>query len=766
MYRAQLTVEGIVQGVGFRPAVYRLAHELGLTGYVRNMGNLVEIVLEGDEERIKRFIKRLKAEKPPISRITRINNEISAIDSPSFSDFSIKESSSESSGTSVIPADVATCSRCLEEIMDENNRRYLYPFTACTDCGPRFTVIESIPYDRERTSMREFPLCSSCMEEYLNPLDRRYHAEATCCPVCGPRPFLWRGDVIETDNPLKMAAELLDEGEILAVKGIGGTHLVCRADDEDAVMKLRSRLGRPSQPFACMSPDVPSVKVYACISEAEEKALTSRRRPIVVLNKNSDYPLAPSVAPGLHNIGVMLPYSGMHHVLFRYTSAPAYVMTSANKPGDPMFIRNSEITRGLKGIADYFLLHDRKIINRCDDSVVRFRGGEMAFIRRSRGYAPEPYDLTHLSENLSALCLGPEIDVTFSVLKGGQCYVSQHIGNTSKYDTLLFLKDAVNYLMGITGTESVDVIACDLHPQFLTTSYAEELSERFSADILRVQHHHAHALALMLDNGVGECVCIAADGVGYGADGTSWGGEILHCHGPEYSRVGSLMPQKMPGGDLATRYPARMLLSMLLDSYDGDIRELFIERYLDYFPHGEREIDVVLKQMETGLNTGVSSSTGRVLDAISAALRICGMRTYEGECAMKLESTAFRAKGELKIPFKILRRDGRYILDTSGILMDVMDLLESGEKRAEIANAAQRAVAEGLAEMAVLAAEDLGVDVIGGTGGVFYNEAISLAVRDYVKERGYSFIQHRNSCAGDGSVSLGQAVAAALEYRK
>ncbi|MDI6841783.1 MAG: carbamoyltransferase HypF [Methanothermobacter wolfeii] len=765
MYRAHIIVEGIVQGVGFRPSVYRLADETRLTGYVRNIGNAVEIVVEGERSRLDEFIARLKTEKPTISRISNVKVDFERIGKLSFHDFSIKESSSEFSGTSVIPADVATCDLCLGEIMDEDNRRHLYPFTACTDCGPRFTVIESVPYDRERTSMREFPLCESCMEEYLNPLDRRYHAEATCCPECGPELFLYRKKVMETDDHIMRAAELLDMGKIIAFKGIGGTHLVCRADDDDAVMELRSRLGRPGQPFACMSPDLESIRRYAVVSEREEKVLKSRRRPIVVLNKSRDYCLAPSVAPGLHNIGVMLPYSGLHHVLFRYTDAPAYVMTSANRPGDPMLVRNRDIIEGLDGIADYFLLHNRRIVNRCDDSVVRFRGGEMAFIRRSRGYAPEPYDLTGISGDVSALCLGPELDVTFSVLRKGQCYVSQHIGNTSRYDTFLFLKEAVEHLMNITGTDELDVVACDLHPRFLTTGYAEEMAEELSAEILRVQHHHAHSLALMFDNMVDECICIAADGVGYGDDGTSWGGEILHCTGPEYRRVGSLMPQKMPGGDLATRYPARMLLSILGEYHDAEeLREIFTRRYIHYFPHGEREIDTVIKQLESGLNVSLSTSTGRVLDAISAALNICGRRTYEGECAMKLESAAFAARGRLKIPFEVKRSKGRYILNTSGILLQVMDLLERGEDVNEIAYAGQRAVAEGLAEMAVLAAADTGVECIGGTGGVFYNEAISLAVKDYITREGYGFIQHRNSCAGDGSVSLGQAVLASLKH--
>ncbi len=765
MYRARILVQGIVQGVGFRPTVYRLAIELKLKGYVRNLGNIVEIVIEGDKRVIESFIKNLKLKKPPISKISDMRVEWDKIGEFNFNEFEIRDSLSDFAGTSIIPADVATCSSCLDEMENPSDRRYIYPFTACTDCGPRFTVIEEIPYDRERTSMRDFPLCGDCLREYKDPLDRRYHAEATCCPICGPELFLHGKDLSTVDNPLKKVAELLDDGNIVAMKGIGGTHLACDATNEKIVKRLRERLGRPSQPFACMSPDIGTIKTFAVVSEDEEKVLMSRQRPIVVLKKNDDYNLAPSVAPDLHNIGVMLPYSGIHHIFFRYAKKPAYIMTSANRPGEPMIIRNSDILEKLRGVADYFLLHNRRIVNRCDDSVVRFRGNDMAFIRRSRGYTPEPYDLSFLSSNLNVIALGPEIDVTFAILNHGQCYVSQYIGNTTKYETTQFLEDALKHLIKITGVDDIDVIVCDLHPRFFTTRFAKELSEEYSADLLQVQHHHAHAAALSIDGGVEEFVCIAADGVGYGDDGTAWGGEILYCFDDQYARLGSLMPQKMPGGDICATYPARMLLSILKERYELEYLEnLFLEDYKDYFPYGEREINLVMKQLENNVNVSITTSTGRVLDSIAAALFICGKRTYEGECAMKLESAAYRSSSDIGIPFRIKRYDGRYVVDTSYLLEEVMALKESGEDIFDIAAAAQRSLSMGLAEVAVRVAEDVGVNVIGGSGGVFYNEDISLTIKNYVEEEGYEFIQHKNSCAGDGAVCLGQAVVAAKKF--
>ena len=789
----KVLVEGIVQGVGFRPFVYRIATELELTGYVRNLGNVVEIIIQGSDDKITDFIYKLQNELPPIAKINNLETEeLENIEQ--YADFTIKESSDSFSGTSVIPPDLAICDKCLEEINDPENRRYNYPFNACTDCGPRFTVIENVPYDRDKTTMDDFPLCEDCEVEYKNPLDRRYHAEASCCEVCGPSLELYHNDnqnpvKIECEDPLIETAKLLDEGKIFAIKGIGGTHLVANVMLEDTVKILRERLGRENQAFAVMSPDIETVKNYAIVSEAEEETLLSKERPIVILKKNESYDFAESVSPGLHNIGVMLPYAPLHHLLFNHTDTPAYIMTSANVPGEPMMITNEEILKNLDTIADYYLIHNRRILNRCDDSVARFRNNELAFIRRSRGYTPEPYDLkgkyTDLNpefDNLNILALGPELDVTFTILKNSKAYVSQHIGNTNKYRTYEFLQEAIKHMMRITKTDSFDAIACDLHPQFFTTRLAKELAEEYDCPLIPVQHHHAHGISLLNDHhsegsANNEMIIIAADGVGYGADGNSWGGEILYTNIKDFERTASLMPQKMPGGDLCTKYPVRMLASILSnpnseyekEKYSEDyLKELLNENYLDSFQHGAIEIKSLFRQMETNLNVGINTSTGRVLDSVSTALHICDKRSYEGEASMKLESYAYEYKEEDTLEdFPVIIKDyidedgnKRRILDTTAILRYITDKIEEGENLHKIAVAGQKAVSIGLAKLAIESAKEKGIKTIGATGGVFYNEAITSYIKEYIENEGFEFIQHANSCPGDGSVSLGQAIIA------
>lgn len=809
MESIKVLVEGIVQGVGFRPFVYRIATELELVGYVRNLGNVVEIILQGTDNQLADFIYKLQNELPPIAKINNLRTEDIEIDSP-YTDFTIKESSDSFSGTSVIPPDLAICDKCLEEINDPQNRRYKYPFNACTDCGPRFTVIENVPYDRDKTTMDDFPLCDECEIEYKNPLDRRYHAEASCCEVCGPSLKLMKNETeeeistdkegneikamkrtaidTESNDPLKDTARLLDEGKIFAIKGIGGTHLVANVKDEKAVNLLRERLGRKNQAFAVMSPDIETVRSFAIVSDEEEKTLLSKERPIVILKKSKDYDFAESVSPGLHNIGVMLPYAPLHHLLFNETDSPAYIMTSANVPGEPMMITNEEILQNLDEIADYYLIHNRRILNRCDDSVARFRNNELAFIRRSRGYTPEPYDLkgkyTDINpdfDNLNILALGPELDVTFTILKNSKAYVSQHIGNTNKYRTYEFLQEAIKHMMRITKTDSFDAIACDLHPQFFTTRLAKEYAEKYDCPLIPVQHHHAHGISLLNDhydddNDLNEMIIIAADGVGYGADGNSWGGEILYTDIKGFERMASLMPQKMPGGDLCTKYPARMMASILSNpesDYENEkytkeyIEELLNNNYLDSFKHGSVEIKSLFRQMETNLNVGINTSTGRVLDSVSTALHICDERSYEGEASMKLESYAFEYKGEGSLDdFPIIVKEyedengKRLILDTTAILRYIIDKIEEGEDLHKIAAAGQKAVSIGLAKLAIESAKEKGITTIGATGGVFYNEAITDYIKTYIEKEGFDFIQHINSCPGDGSVSLGQAIVA------
>ena len=743
MNAIMILTQGIVQGVGFRPYVYRLASDLNLKGYVRNLGNVVEIVIEG--ENTDDFVRRLPEELPPIAKIDSM--EVNEIEAENYCDFEIIESGDSYSGVSVIPPDIAICDKCLEEIRNPEDRRYKYPFNACTDCGPRFTVIESVPYDRERTSMEDFPLCDECLVEYRQPLDRRYHGEAICCSDCGPQMEIYKGSKrLDVENPIRKGAEILKDGEILAIKGIGGTHLVVDAYNDSAIRELRKRLNRPNQAFAVMCKDLESLENYAKLSEREIETITSNKRPIVILKKNDGYRFPESLSPGLHNIGVMLPYSPMHYLLFDEGDIDTYVMTSANIPGEPMMIENAEI---ISGVNDYSLVHNRRILNRCDDSVIRFRNNELSFIRRSRGYTPEPYTINYDVNDSNVLALGPELDVTFSIAKGSKVYPSQHIGNTNKPKTLMFLRNAIENMERITKINEFDTIACDMHPHFFTTRLAHELAEKYDAEVLPVQHHHAHAVALANDHGIDEMIAIAADGVGYGSDGTSWGGEILYTNITSFERMSHLEPQLMPGGDVATKYPVKMLLSILKD-------DDLIGNYLDYFKYGEIEIRNIKKQIESNINVGITTSTGRVLDSMAVALEICHERTYEGECSMKLESSAYYSTKDLEIPV-IIENDQ---LNTTEILREVVRLYQKGEKKADVAAAGQFAVASGLSELAIRAADKKGIQNIGATGGVFYNEAITDTVKNYVENNGYEFIQHLNTCAGDGSVSLGQSIVA------
>lgn len=739
MTAKKILTQGIVQGVGFRPYVYRLATSLNLKGYVRNLGNVVEIILEGEDTDL--FIKRLQSELPPIARIDNI--QVMDIDERNYGDFTIIESSDAYSGISVIPPDIAICDSCLSEIRNPEDRRYKYPFNACTDCGPRFTVIDSVPYDRDKTSMDEFPLCDDCLIEYKNPLDRRYHGEAICCSDCGPQMAIYRkNELIECDNPIGLGAEKLSDGKILAIKGIGGTHLVVDAYNDKAIKELRIRLNRQNQAFAVMSSDLKSVERYAKLTKREIETITSNKRPIVILKKNENYDFPESLSPGLHNIGVMLPYSPMHYLLFDEGEIDTYVMTSANIPGEPMMIDNAEI---INGISDYSLVHNRKILNRCDDSVIRFRNNELSFIRRSRGYTPEPYTINYDVNDLNVLSLGPELDVTFCLATEGIAYPSQHIGNTNKLKTLDFLKNSINHMKKITKICNINAVACDLHPHFFTTKLAYE----FGVEVIPVQHHHAHAVALANDNNINEMIVIAADGTGYGDDHTSWGGEILYTDINSYERMAHLERQIMPGGDLATKYPIRMLLSIIKD-------EELIKNYLKYFKYGEIEIKNIFKQIDAGINVGVTTSTGRVLDSISAALEICNERTYEGEASMKLESAAYYSTNELELP-RIIEDN---TLNTTELVKEVVNLYLKGHKKSDIANAAQKTIAKGLSELAIDAADRKGLMDIGATGGVFYNEAITDSVKNHIESNDYNFIQHKNTCCGDGSVSLGQAIVA------
>lgn len=763
--RAEIAVTGIVQGVGFRPSTYRHAVHHALVGFVRNMGDAgVQVVVEGEKVNIEKFIDSIRFEQPPLSRIDDIVVSWKSATNE-FTGFRVVPSERAGLGLpSVVPPDLALCEDCLREMFDPKDRRYNYPFITCVNCGPRFTIIEELPYDRPMTSMKDFPLCTDCLGEYQNPPDRRYRAEPTCCPVCGPKMALYDrdGHHIGASDPLQETARLLDEGNLVAVKGIGGIHIASKTTDDEVLARLRGKFNRPQQPLAVMSRDLKTVRTFAEVSGDEAELLTSYRRPIVVLQRSSDYGLSELVAPGLDSVGVMLPYSGIHHLILHHGKEPAYVMTSANVPGLPMSIDNAEAITELKGKVDYFLLHDRTIVNRCDDSVIKLVDGRPAFLRRSRGYVPEPVKLSFNSK-LRVLAVGADLNVTTAVLSDDRCFVSQYIGDTMKLETLEYLQAASKQLLRLLNLDTVDIVSHDLHPNYATTRIAPQIAKNLGAKTVAVQHHHAHLCSLMAEHGIEEIVGIAADGVGYGTDGSAWGGEVMIARFDSFAHVGGLKKQRMPGGDLAAIYPARMVAGILWEQLErAELGRVLEKHCASGFKRGRREREMVLRQLERNLNVFQTSSCGRVLDAVSCLLGVCDERTYEGEPAIKLEAAA--AGGDVRrveLEPVIEKVDGKNTLDTTKLLLGILSALRARVPRKHIAAAAQMAVARGLASIAADAASTEGIEIVGGSGGVFYNRAITSTVRKEIEKLGLKFIQHEVLPPGDGCISVGQAVAAA-----
>ena len=594
--RAEIKVSGIVQGVGFRPFIYRIAVKNGLVGYVRNRGDaVVEIVVEGKKNNVRQFLRDLKDEKPPLARIYDLTTNYSK-DEGNLEKFTIVKSSEEVElSGSVIPSDVSVCNECLKELRDPKNQRYDYFFITCTNCGPRYTIIRKLPYDRLNTTMQDFQMCSFCSREYKDPSNRRFHAQTVACPKCGPKAYLTTndGEFTECEDPIREAGRLLEEGYIVAIKGNGGFHVATATTKSEPIARLRKVKHRTQKPFAIMASNLKTVKSFAEVSPREAELLTSYLKPIVLLKKRDDYCLSELVSPGLHNVGVMLPYTGLHAMLFDKVNEPAFVMTSANPPNEPIVTENAEAIKNLGSVVDFFLFHNRTIAHRCDDSVVRFNGEDLSIIRRSRGYAPEPIHLKLLVDEC-VLGVGAELNVTSCLLLRNKAFVSQHVGDVENLETLVFLKNSINHLTKLTNSK-VEVIACDLHPKFTTTKLANDLGTKLECHVIPIQHHHAHIASLMGEWNLNEMVGIACDGFGYGSDGTAWGGEILHCNQEGFQRLGHLEEQPMVGGDLATLYPLRMVTGILYG-------EAYVEEWLlsnsDRFPHGKREVEVIIQQLE------------------------------------------------------------------------------------------------------------------------------------------------------------------------
>ncbi len=745
---------GIVQGVGFRPFVYRIAVKNSLKGYVKNRGDAgVEILLEGSEESINAFMRDLREKKPPLAQIYDVAvKKLDGVDE--YKTFTIHKSSKEAElSGSVIPPDIAICDECLKELRDPKNPRYDYFFITCTDCGPRYTIIERLPYDRENTTMREFPMCSFCQSEYKDPLNRRFHAQTVACPKCGPKVYLTtaKGELIEESDPIRDAGKLLSEGFIVAIKGYGGFHVATSTVKDEPLTRLRRIKHRSQKPFAIMARSLEATKTFAEVSEKEATLLTDYTRPIVLLKKNDSYYLSELVAPGLHNVGVMLPYTGLHHMLFDKVDDAAFVMTSANPPNQPIIKDNDEALKQLGETVDYFLFHNRRIAHRCDDSVVRLHGKNMVFIRRSRGYAPAPIMLKKKAKNC-VLGLGGELNNTACVLFEDKAFISQHIGDVENIETRDFLENAAKHLIRLTNSK-VEAVACDLHPKFITTRLAKNLAEQNGWQLIQTQHHYAHIAALMGEHNAEEIVGICCDGYGYGEDGEAWGGEIILCSkaNMEFKRLAHLEKQPLVGGDLATMYPLRMAASILHRNVDV---EEWLLKNKQHFPHGEEEIQIILKQLRKSQNSLIqTTSCGRVLDAVAAILDVCHERTYEGEPAMKLEAAAINGKDTLKLKPKI---EGN-ILKTTEMLLEIFE--NKGKKPTrDLAYSAHVYLARGLAELAVEKARENHVKTVGFSGGTACNEILTKVMREVVEDAGLRFIVHNMIPPGDGGLSFGQAV--------
>jgi len=749
----KINVTGIVQGLGFRPFIYRIAVKNGLKGYVRNRGDAgVEILIEGRENSIKNFLEDLREKKPPLAQIHDvITTKLEGREE--YEKFTIYRSSSEAElSGSVIPPDIAICNECLTELMNPKDPRYEYFFITCTDCGPRFTIIKKLPYDRENTTMLDFPMCGFCRGEYLNPLNRRFHAQTVACPKCGPKAYLTtqKGELIEHKDPIRETGKLLSEGFIVAIKGFGGFHVATSTTKDEPIVRLREVKHRRQKPFAIMARSLEAIKTFAELSRKEEELLTSYARPIVLLNKSDDCYLSDLIAPGLHNVGVMLPYTGLHYMLFDKVNDPAFVMTSANPPNQPIIKDEEEALRTLGSTVDYYLFHNRRIAHRCDDSVVRMHKKDLTFIRRSRGYAPAPIMLKEKAKRC-VVGLGGELNNTACILLGNKAFISQHIGDVENIETRDFLENATKHLIHLTHSK-VEAVACDLHPKFTTTKLARDLTEENGWQLVQVQHHYAHIAALMVEHNVSGILGVCCDGYGYGIDGEAWGGEILLCtqESSGFKRIAHLEKQPLIGGDLATRYPLRMAAGILHRKADV---EKWLLQNKQHFPHGENEIQIILNQLEKSHNTIRTTSCGRILDAVAAVLGICYERTYEGEPAMKLESAAIKGKDALKLQ-PIIKSS---VLDTTQMLYEIFEKREKYSK-ADLAYSAHAYLADGLATLAIENALENNIKTVGFSGGVAFNEILALTIRKKVEAAGLRFLVHKAVPPGDGGLSFGQAV--------
>jgi hydrogenase maturation protein HypF len=751
--RKRIEVRGTVQGVGFRPFVHRLAARHRLAGWVLNRSGDVVIEVEGPADAIEAFLAALRAEAPPLAHVEAVG--ITDTRPTGGAGFEIRTSHSAPGEAQPIPPDTAPCEDCLHELSDPRDRRFRYPFINCTSCGPRFTIIEGLPYDRPNTTMRRFPLCSSCTREYHDPADRRYHAQPIACPACGPRLWLEREGRSVAGDPLAETVAALRAGQIVALKGLGGFHLACDARNEAAVARLRARKRRGAKPFAVMCSDLEAIRAIGNVNAAEAALLASPRCPIVLLriplHPAPDSPsLAPSVAPGLAEVGVMLPSTPLHQLLLHDFDGPL-VMTSGNLAEEPIAAENDEARARLAPLADAFLLHNRPIASRYDDSVARVFDGTPLLVRRARGYAPEPLALSFTARRPVLAC-GAHLKNTFCLLTDRHAFMSQHVGDLESVETLSHYRATLALYQRLFAVRP-RIVAHDLHPEYLSTRFALALE---GVERVAVQHHHAHVVSCLVEHGqAGPAIGVAYDGLGYGTDGHLWGGEVLVADWQGFERRAHLREAPMPGGEAAIRKPYRMALGYLAAWFPGDLDRF--EPFLDRLD--TREVGVVLKQVERGLNTPITSSCGRLFDAVAALLDVCQVAQYEGQAAIELQALADQTAAGT-YPWDLADQGDRCIVDPAPLLWAVYADHQAGVPLPTIAMRFHRAVAEFTAALCQRLVAATGLRRVALSGGVFQNTLLLGEVLTRLCAADLEVYFHRRVPTNDGGLSLGQAVIA------
>jgi len=751
--RKEIQVYGVVQGVGFRPYVYRLATDRNLGGNISNTPAGVTIEIQGLPELVDDFISRLPGEAPALAQITRV----SVRQMPCQPDrrFEILPSRAGERSSALISPDVAVCEDCLRELFDPGDRRYLYPFINCTNCGPRFTIVRDIPYDRPLTSMSVFPMCDECRVEYKDPRNRRFHAQPNACWKCGPQLQLWNSQGLpsEGSNPFAEAVERLQQGEIVAIKGLGGFHLAVDATNAESVDRLRRRKKRIEKPFAVMVRDLEAARQFCEIDVEAADLLQSRQRPIVLLPRKGDAAIADAVAPHHSDLGLFLPYTPLHHVLFAAGEFSALVMTSANLSEEPIAIDNREAAERLKDIADSFLVHDREILLRCDDSVVRPFAGRLQQVRRSRGYVPAPI---HLAEDVPRiLAVGGELKNTICLTRGNFAFMGQHVGDLENASSFDFFRESVTYLSRILQIQP-GIIAYDLHPDYLSTKWA--LSQR-GVRLVGVQHHHAHIAACMAENGIdGRVIGLSLDGSGYGMDGRIWGGEALLAGYDGFKRAAHFAYVALPGGAAAIREPWRMAVSYLSQTFGEHFLDLNIPFVRTLEP---RKVDLILRMIEQRVNSPLTSSCGRLFDAVAALVGIRREVSYEAQAAIELEMAGRRSSDLATYPFDIYRQDGCWQIDSSSLFGAIAEDLCRHLTAEIISRRFHNGLVETFARLACLLREESSLNRICLSGGTFNNLLLLEPLVRRLQSHRFEVFIHSQVPAGDGGLSLGQALVAA-----